>query len=141
MGDPRYEYGIPYGVGTCKAGGFDARPAGQSCGSYNGLIQSYCDSADPYCCNGNDANVHQGYGSEYGQQAIAFVKSKLSANGGSSPSSTKTSSTPASSPTGGTGGTSTDYGQCGGIGYTGPTKCPSGWTCKAANAYYSQCLQ
>lgn len=41
-------------------------------------IQSYCDSADPYCCNGNDASVHQGYGAEYGQQALAFIKSKIS---------------------------------------------------------------
>jgi xyloglucan-specific exo-beta-1,4-glucanase len=36
-------------------------------------------------------------------------------------------------------GTSTPYGQCGGTGYTGPTVCPSGWTCTYQNAYYSQC--
>ncbi|WPH02137.1 Hypothetical protein R9X50_00499200 [Acrodontium crateriforme] len=46
----------------------------------------------------------------------------------------------ASSPITGS-GTAATYGQCGGIGWTGPTKCPSDWTCKAANAYYSQCLQ
>jgi|GEM_PF-4451218 len=33
-----------------------------------------------------------------------------------------------------------EYGQCGGIGYTGPTECVSGFTCTVANAYYSQCL-
>ncbi|KAI9024662.1 endo-glucanase RCE3 [Hyaloraphidium curvatum] len=33
------------------------------------------------------------------------------------------------------------WGQCGGIGFTGPTCCPSGWACKVQNAYYSQCLQ
>jgi cellulose 1,4-beta-cellobiosidase len=32
-------------------------------------------------------------------------------------------------------------GQCGGIGYNGPTCCQSGWSCSAQNAYYSQCLQ
>ncbi|PVH71378.1 carbohydrate-binding module family 1 protein [Cadophora sp. DSE1049] len=31
------------------------------------------------------------------------------------------------------------YGQCGGIGYNGPTCCSSG-TCKFSNDYYSQCL-
>ncbi|EPS45992.1 hypothetical protein H072_30 [Dactylellina haptotyla CBS 200.50] len=33
------------------------------------------------------------------------------------------------------------YGQCGGIGWTGPTTCVSGWTCVYGNDYYSQCLQ
>ncbi|KAJ3035959.1 hypothetical protein HDV00_003253 [Rhizophlyctis rosea] len=32
------------------------------------------------------------------------------------------------------------YGQCGGQGFTGPTCCQSGSTCKASNQYYSQCL-
>ncbi|EPS44791.1 hypothetical protein H072_1225 [Dactylellina haptotyla CBS 200.50] len=31
------------------------------------------------------------------------------------------------------------YGQCGGIGFTGPTCCSQG-TCKVGNPYYSQCL-
>ncbi|KAH9892802.1 glycoside hydrolase [Cubamyces lactineus] len=34
-----------------------------------------------------------------------------------------------------------EWGQCGGIGWTGGTTCPSGWTCVAQNSYYSQCLQ
>jgi cellobiose dehydrogenase (acceptor) len=33
------------------------------------------------------------------------------------------------------------YGRCGGIGWTGPTSCVQGWTCKVQNDYYSQCLQ
>ncbi|KAJ6261140.1 Endoglucanase-4 [Drechslerella dactyloides] len=40
--------------------------------------------------------------------------------------------------TGATGGAPL-YGQCGGIGWTGPTTCASG-TCKYSNEYYSQCL-
>lgn len=55
---------------------FDARPAGFSCPNA-AKIQSYCDSADPYCCNGSDAATHQGYGSEYGQKALTFIKSKI----------------------------------------------------------------
>ncbi|KZV75608.1 carbohydrate-binding module family 1 protein, partial [Peniophora sp. CONT] len=30
--------------------------------------------------------------------------------------------------------------QCGGIGWTGATTCPSGWGCTVSNEYYSQCL-
>ncbi|CAI7608874.1 unnamed protein product [Penicillium glandicola] len=76
MGDPLYVAGLPYDVGTCAAGGFDARPSGFSCPSAS-KIQSYCDSTDPYCCNGSNDATHQGYGAEYGAQAIAFAKSKL----------------------------------------------------------------
>ncbi|KAG8968362.1 hypothetical protein FRC05_001586 [Tulasnella sp. 425] len=32
------------------------------------------------------------------------------------------------------------YGQCGGIGWTGPTTCVAGSTCVYSNSYYSQCL-
>ncbi|KAL4756940.1 putative endoglucanase [Aspergillus foveolatus] len=35
--------------------------------------------------------------------------------------------------------TASPYGQCGGSGYTGPTACPSGWTCTFFNDFYSQC--
>ncbi|KAG8746347.1 hypothetical protein FRC10_005336 [Ceratobasidium sp. 414] len=33
-----------------------------------------------------------------------------------------------------------EWGQCGGIGYTGSTVCDSGLTCVVLNPYYSQCL-
>ncbi|KAG9005393.1 hypothetical protein FRB95_004676 [Tulasnella sp. JGI-2019a] len=36
--------------------------------------------------------------------------------------------------------TQTEYGQCGGIGWTGPTVCASPYVCTYGNAYYSQCL-
>jgi cellobiose dehydrogenase (acceptor) len=32
------------------------------------------------------------------------------------------------------------YDRCGGIGYTGPTQCESGWSCKVQNDWYSQCV-
>ncbi|KAJ0119541.1 hypothetical protein N8I77_012707 [Diaporthe amygdali] len=137
MGAPTYQYGLSYGVGTCRAGGFDARSSSFVCPSAS-KVQSYCDAADPYCCNGNNAATHQGYGSEYGSQALAFIKSKLSSSGGGS-GTTTTSSAAGTTPT--TPGTSCAslYGQCGGQGWTGATCCASG-TCKAANTYYSQCL-
>ncbi|KUJ08256.1 acetylxylan esterase [Mollisia scopiformis] len=76
MGDPRHIAGLPYNVGTCTASGFAPRPKGFTCPSAS-KIQSYCDSADPYCCNGNDANAHQQYGNKYGQAALKFIDSKL----------------------------------------------------------------
>ncbi|KAK6517558.1 hypothetical protein TWF281_004208 [Arthrobotrys megalospora] len=46
------------------------------------------------------------------------------------PSTTTTANAPAQS----------QWGQCGGVGWTGPTTCVSGTTCKVLNPYYSQCL-
>jgi len=80
MGDPRHIPGLSYNVGTCEASGFAPRPTGFQC-PYASNIQSYCDAADPYCCNGSDANTHQGYATEYGSVALAFVSSKLQAAG------------------------------------------------------------
>ncbi|KAL1835291.1 hypothetical protein VTK73DRAFT_5823 [Phialemonium thermophilum] len=34
----------------------------------------------------------------------------------------------------------THWGQCGGIGWTGPQSCQSPWTCQKQNDWYSQCL-
>jgi cellulose 1,4-beta-cellobiosidase len=47
-----------------------------------------------------------------------------------------TSTTTSSAP----GATQTLFGQCAGIGYTGPTVCAAGSTCQEQNAYFSQCL-
>ncbi|KAG9044393.1 hypothetical protein FS837_008218 [Tulasnella sp. UAMH 9824] len=55
-------------------------------------------------------------------------------------SKTSTTTTKASTTTTANGATQTQYGQCGGIGYTGPTVCVSPYTCKYSNDYYSQCL-
>ncbi|KAF9523169.1 family 5 carbohydrate esterase [Crepidotus variabilis] len=78
MGNPRYIAGLPYNVGSCTTKGFAPRPAGFQCPSAS-KIKSYCDSADPYCCNGNNSNTHQGYGNEYGQQALTFINAQLNA--------------------------------------------------------------
>ncbi|KAK1825995.1 cutinase [Podospora conica] len=81
MGDPRYVSGSSFNVGTCRAKGFNARPNGFKCSpASESILQSYCDSTDPYCCNGNDANSHQQYVNKYGQQALTFIKSKLDAS-------------------------------------------------------------
>ncbi|KAF3932374.1 hypothetical protein ABW19_dt0202178 [Dactylella cylindrospora] len=51
------------------------------------------------------------------------------------PSTTTTTTTTASGPL------QSQWGQCGGIGWTGPTSCAPPATCKVLNPYYSQCLQ
>lgn len=122
---------------------FAPRPTGFQC-PYASNIQSYCDAADPYCCNGSDANTHQGYATEYGSVALTFVKGKLNAaisgTGGSSSSSSSTSvsssshSTTSSSSAPPSGATAAHWGQCGGNGWTGPTVCASGYTCQCSNA-------
>ncbi|KAL6792682.1 glycoside hydrolase family 45 protein [Trichoderma sp. SZMC 28012] len=60
---------------------------------------------------------------------------------GSPPPSSSSSPPPAtsSSPPSG-GGSQVLYGQCGGVGWTGPTTCQPPATCKAQNQWYSQCL-
>ncbi|KAG6908400.1 hypothetical protein DXG01_004829 [Tephrocybe rancida] len=55
----------------------------------------------------------------------------------SAPTTTPTTSTPPTTTTTPS-GTQAHWGQCGGIGWTGPTVCASPYTCQAANAYYSQ---
>jgi len=69
-------------------------------------------------------------------------------SGGSSPppasssaskSSVKPTTTAAAPPPSGTSVVVAQWGQCGGIGYTGSTVCASGYSCHVSNAYYSQC--
>ncbi|KAF2837863.1 carbohydrate-binding module family 1 protein [Patellaria atrata CBS 101060] len=144
MGSPRFINGLAYNVGTCTTKGFAPRPAGFVCPG-GAKVQSYCDAADPYCCTGNDANTHQGYGNKYGQAALTFVKGKLNQSG-STPVTPDTSTTasppPATNPTPPAGGEGTvqKWGQCGGSGWTGPTTCAAGTTCTTQNEWYSQCL-
>ncbi|PSR79953.1 carbohydrate esterase family 5 protein [Coniella lustricola] len=133
QGDPEYVYGLSYDVGSCRAGGFDARSSSFVCAGA-AKIQSYCDATDPYCCNGSDAATHEGYGAEYGSAAVAFVESKLGSATATTTAPATASTTPAS-----TGSCSALYGQCGGTGWTGARCCSSG-TCEVLNSYYSQCL-
>nr|AFD50192.1 cellobiohydrolase i [Trichoderma orientale] len=59
---------------------------------------------------------------------------------GGNPPGTTTTRRPATTTGSSPGPTQTHYGQCGGIGYSGPTVCASGTTCQVLNEFYSQCL-
>ncbi|KAG8962772.1 Exoglucanase 1 [Tulasnella sp. 419] len=56
------------------------------------------------------------------------------ASSSSSSSSSRTTTTTANT------ATQTQWGQCGGIGWTGPTQCASPYTCQKQHDWYSQCL-
>ncbi|KAF9462186.1 concanavalin A-like lectin/glucanase domain-containing protein [Collybia nuda] len=61
------------------------------------------------------------------------IGSTYSTTGGTTTTTTTSGSTQP------TGGTVPQWGQCGGIGYTGPTICVSPYKCNVQNPYYSQC--
>ncbi len=84
---------------------------------------------DPIVCSGGS----NGGGSNPTTSAAPTTTSAVKT------STTSTSAKPTTTSGGSTGGTVGLYGQCGGIGYTGPTTCSSG-TCKVSNDWYSQCL-
>jgi cellulose 1,4-beta-cellobiosidase len=73
----------------------------------------------------------------YSNIKFGDIGSTYSATGGGTttvpPTTTTTTTSPPSA-------TQTEYGQCGGIGYTGPTACAAGTTCEYNGEYYSQCL-
>ncbi|KAE9394126.1 glycoside hydrolase family 7 protein [Gymnopus androsaceus JB14] len=64
--------------------------------------------------------------------AIGSTFSATGTTGTGTGTSTGTGTAPAA--------TQTVFGQCGGIGWTGPTVCAAGSTCEVNNAYFSQCL-
>ncbi|KAF5017014.1 hypothetical protein F66182_11128, partial [Fusarium sp. NRRL 66182] len=75
-------------------------------------------------------------GSGSGQISVSKGASVSPTSTTTSPGGGTTSTTAPSS--GGTG--SAHWGQCGGLGWTGPTTCQSPYTCTTLNPYYSQCL-
>ncbi|KAI0385872.1 carbohydrate esterase family 5 protein [Hypomontagnella monticulosa] len=82
MGNPRHVDGLPFNVGNATASGFAARPVEFQCPAFENIIQAYCDAEDPFCAKGNSTATHQGYGREYGQEALQFVQGKLRGSSG-----------------------------------------------------------
>jgi beta-glucosidase len=77
-------------------------------------------------------------GSSSSSSSSTTSKAASSSSTGSSASKTTTSTS--TTTTTASGATQTHYGQCGGVGWTGPTACASPYTCTYSSAYYSQCL-
>jgi cellulase len=103
-------------------GAYKGSDPGITVNIYSGLSSYTIPGPRPFTCSGSTNPT---------------TTAKPSSTSTTKPSSTtKTSTAPSSTST----GTVAKYGQCGGIGYTGPTTCVSGTTCTYSNDYYSQCL-
>ncbi|KIK62736.1 carbohydrate-binding module family 1 protein [Collybiopsis luxurians FD-317 M1] len=74
----------------------------------------------------------------YGSSGSSSVGSTSSHSSTTSHSTTPTTPTPTPTPTP-TGPSVPEWGQCGGIGYTGSTTCAVPYKCNVVNPYYSQC--
>jgi len=73
-----------------------------------------------------------------------YTATTSSSGGGGTTSTSATSTTTLTTSTTSSVSTSAttvpEYGQCGGVTYTGSTVCAAGYTCVESNIYYSQCL-
>lgn len=68
---------------------------------------------------------------------LGLIKPLMNGSGGGGVTTTSAASTPTPPSGGGGSSCSALYGQCGGIGWTGPTCCATG-SCNVGNDYYSQ---
>jgi acetylxylan esterase len=89
-------------------------------------------------CSGTGCYSRTGGRISVSSVGTTSTKSVTGSTSTSKATTTTTTSTVASTTP--PGATQVHYGQCGGIGYTGPTVCVAGTTCTYSNAYYSQCL-
>jgi acetylxylan esterase len=89
-------------------------------------------------CSGTGCYSRTGGGISVSSVSTTSTKSVTGSTSTSKATITTITSTVASTTP--PGATQVHYGQCGGIGYTGPTVCVAGTTCTYSNAYYSQCL-
>ncbi|KAF7288381.1 CBM1 domain-containing protein [Mycena chlorophos] len=114
-------------------GAYHSTDPGITVNIYYPLLTNYTiPGPDVFTCDGTSSGTTTS-SSSIKSTTTSSVKSTTT-----SVSSTKTSSS--SAPSTSATGTVAEYGQCGGIGYTGPTTCASPYTCTVSNAYYSQCL-
>ncbi|KAI0700609.1 cellulase [Cytidiella melzeri] len=109
-----------------------------------GVARGTCPTTSgvPADVESQDASASVTYSNiKFGDLNSTFTGTLTNPSGSSSsslPSSTPISSSSSASSTPSS-GTVPQWGQCGGIGYTGATTCVSPYTCHVLNAYYSQC--
>jgi hypothetical protein len=82
MGDPRRMPGLSLDAGNDPgAAGIFPRSPSESEAPFAAKLQSYCDTGDPYCAQGNNLAAHLDYTFKYNSAALAFVLAKLHAAG------------------------------------------------------------
>ncbi|KAF5359540.1 hypothetical protein D9756_003282 [Leucocoprinus leucothites] len=108
-----------------------------------GIARGTCstDSGVPSEIEVSEADASVTYSNiRFGDIGSTYTGSSGGGDGGSTTTTTTTNQPPTTSTTTSNSATQTQYGQCGGQGWSGPTACVSGSTCKVLNPYYSQCL-
>lgn len=122
--------GIAANTGAANAGSYvdgsllaSAIASSKSYASFGGVMM--WDMSQLYANSGFEAEV------------VSDLAAPASGGSGSTPTSSSATST--ATPTGTGGGSVPQWGQCGGQGYTGPTKCVSPYTCVATSQWWSQC--
>jgi acetylxylan esterase len=80
--DPRRIPGFSFDVGTdVKAEGIFPRLKTQLLTAFEPIIQSYCDTGDPFCAKGDNLFAHLDYVEKYDKTAARFLVGRLKAVG------------------------------------------------------------
>ncbi|GKT48266.1 acetylxylan esterase 2 [Colletotrichum spaethianum] len=95
FGDPTHNATASWNRGTSTHNGLFPRENITACKAYASKIESFCDTGDIYCDDGNNTGVHGSYFVNYTDDAVEFIvaqfnASKHSANG-TAPTATPTS--------------------------------------------------
>ncbi|HEX9335449.1 MAG TPA: cutinase family protein [Pseudonocardiaceae bacterium] len=82
FGDPRHMPNLSFDKGTgINVTGLFPRLANQSLVPFASIIQSYCDTGDPFCASGNNLGAHLDYTTKYDTAATTFVVGRLNSLG------------------------------------------------------------
>ncbi|KAJ7676162.1 glycosyl hydrolase family 61-domain-containing protein [Mycena rosella] len=112
-------------------GAYHGTDPGITVNIYYPTLTNYTIPGPPvFSCSGGGATTTVGATTTAGTTTTAKTTTTAAA----------TTTTTSSPPTSTAGGTVAQYGQCGGLTYTGPTTCVSPYACLVSSAYYSQCL-
>jgi cellulase len=134
-------------------GGYSATDAGILANIYDSSIYSSYKAPGPAVIScGAGGAAPAPVSSKAATSAVVSSKVPVSTSAAPAPVTTKPATTlstivktsqaaaPATSAASGSGAAAAKWAQCGGKGFSGPTSCVSGTTCKVQNDYYSQCL-
>ncbi|KAE9575006.1 Acetylxylan esterase 2 [Colletotrichum fructicola] len=81
MGDPSHVVGQPFNTGTSQKDGVFPRQDNAACGAVASKMTSFCDTGDPFCDSGANLQVHLGYVTRNGDDAVKFIVDKVNGAG------------------------------------------------------------
>ncbi|KAF6838382.1 acetylxylan esterase 2 (cutinase) [Colletotrichum plurivorum] len=77
FGDPTHNASAPWNRGNSIRDGLYPREDINMCQQFASKIESWCDTGDLYCDNGNMTGIHRSYFSKYTPDAVEFVFSRF----------------------------------------------------------------